>query len=85
MSILYWIWIIIRINKDDSRLTIKYKKIIVLVFFSSHSFFRFLFHNSEINPDEFELLSELMNMVGVWFFEDIHILVFHYFLKQKVY
>ena len=46
---------------------------------------RFLFqHNVEANRDEYELLTELANMIGVWFFDDIHVLVLHHFLKQKV-
>jgi DNA repair helicase Rad25 len=45
----------------------------------------FLVHNIEANMQEYELLSELMNIIGCWFYEDVHILVFQSFLKQKVY
>lgn len=43
-----------------------------------------MFHNVEANVHEYELLSELMNMIGCWFYDDVHIVVFHAFLKQKV-
>lgn len=55
------------------------------IYITSNSYwFRFLKHNVEANMQEYELLAELMNIIGCWFYEDVHILVFHSFLKQKV-
>jgi len=42
-----------------------------------------LVHNIDANPEEFEDVSELIRIVGHWFYEDEHVVVLNQFLKQK--
>jgi len=42
-------------------------------------------HNIQANPEEFKLISELISIIGYWFYEDEYVVVLTEFLKQKYY
>eukprot|EP01126_Amoeba_proteus_P042285 TRINITY_DN4592_c0_g1_i4.p1 TRINITY_DN4592_c0_g1~~TRINITY_DN4592_c0_g1_i4.p1 ORF type:complete len:976 (+),score=215.75 TRINITY_DN4592_c0_g1_i4:1181-4108(+) len=40
-------------------------------------------HKVEENPEEFQLVSEIVRIVGHWFYETIHVVILNAFLKQR--
>lgn len=42
-------------------------------------------HPSHKNPEEFEAVSEIINIVGRWFYNDVHCVILNAFLKQRFY
>eukprot|EP01124_Arcella_intermedia_P026424 TRINITY_DN4960_c0_g2_i5.p1 TRINITY_DN4960_c0_g2~~TRINITY_DN4960_c0_g2_i5.p1 ORF type:complete len:1101 (-),score=288.20 TRINITY_DN4960_c0_g2_i5:144-3410(-) len=42
-------------------------------------------HNEKANPEEFEVVSDMVRIVGFWFYEEIYAVVLNEFLKKKRY
>ena len=42
-------------------------------------------HNDAANPEEFQLVSEIINIVGRWFYDDIHCVILNAFLQRRFY